>query len=86
MTPCVLGPLKKRKRRKIDYGESSTILSDTTTAFPRTTAPLLPKGHQPDSHNEYIDFETVEVMNDESIVVLRKMVLGKTEYKTSQTA
>ncbi|KAF8550369.1 ribonuclease H-like protein [Imleria badia] len=73
-----LGHPRKRKR-----GESSATLSDTTSAFPRTTSSLPPK---PESHNEHIDLETTEVKNGESIAALRRMVLGKTEYKTSQSA
>ncbi|KAH0828910.1 ribonuclease H-like domain-containing protein [Lanmaoa asiatica] len=75
-----------RKRPKIDRGESSTSPSDGTSAFPRNASSLPTKRHNLDSPNEHVDLETTEVKNGESIAALRRMVLGKVEHKSSQTA
>ncbi|KAG9308589.1 ribonuclease H-like domain-containing protein [Chiua virens] len=79
---------RPRKRRKIDRDQASGPVPDRTAEFPRNTyTPCLPsKRHSLGNPNEHIDLDTTEVKNGESIAGLRRMVLGKMEYTTSQTA
>ncbi|KAF8836337.1 ribonuclease H-like protein [Paxillus ammoniavirescens] len=71
-----------RKRRKID-DEASTPPS-MSIAFPRGTssAPSFQPKHN--AENEQVDLDTAETKNGESIAGLRKMILGKVDYLSSQ--
>ncbi|KAF9218707.1 ribonuclease H-like protein [Gyrodon lividus] len=74
-----------RKRRKID-GEASTAPTSSSmfTTFPRgaSSAPSIRSKHN--TNNEELDLDTTETKNGESIAELRKMILGKVEYRSSQ--
>ncbi|KIK92013.1 hypothetical protein PAXRUDRAFT_67738, partial [Paxillus rubicundulus Ve08.2h10] len=71
-----------RKRVKID-DEASTSPS-MSIAFPRGTpsVPSFQPKHNAD--NEGVDLNTAETKNGESIAGLRKMILGKVDYLSSQ--
>ncbi|KIJ63507.1 hypothetical protein HYDPIDRAFT_92003 [Hydnomerulius pinastri MD-312] len=77
-------PHPPRKRRKLNHDDEPTTITTPPpepTAFPRASS------FRAQNHNAYeeVDLDTTEVKNRESIAALRKMVLGKVEYRPEQT-